>query len=241
MKNMSIKKVSILALSVIAMSSCSNDSSGNGSGSVAFKASSASTPSGKSALTSAVVYNDFKINIGKIKLETDAEDQMHGSDPLHEDVKLNGPFLLDLMDPNQTLSQFITSVTVPNAKYEEIKFQFEKSTVAGEMFDKTFLIKGTINGKAFALWSTKNIEVKTDFDDNAKDFTIHGNNASIDIKLRLDALTAKLIDLDSQSLLIDLDGDGVIEISTDNEDGNHDLGDLLRELLENNTHLNDVD
>jgi hypothetical protein len=31
----------------------------------------------------------------------------------NEDVKLTGPFLIDLLDPNNTLSQFITSVNVP--------------------------------------------------------------------------------------------------------------------------------
>jgi hypothetical protein len=31
------------------------------------------------------------------------------------------------------LSQIITSVNVPNAKYEEVEFKFEKSIIAGEM------------------------------------------------------------------------------------------------------------
>jgi hypothetical protein len=44
--------------------------------------------------------------------------------PFHEDVKLTGPFLIDLLDPNNTLSQ-ITSVNVPNAKYE-VEFNFKK-------------------------------------------------------------------------------------------------------------------
>jgi hypothetical protein len=35
-------------------------------------------------------------------------------------------FLIDLLDPNNTLSQFITSVNVPNAKYEEVEFNFKK-------------------------------------------------------------------------------------------------------------------
>jgi hypothetical protein len=34
-------------------------------------------------------------------------------------------FLIDLLDPNNTLSQIITSVNVPNAKYEEVEFKFE--------------------------------------------------------------------------------------------------------------------
>jgi hypothetical protein len=61
---------------------------------------------------------------------------MYSTDPIHEDVKLIGLFLLDLFDPNLTLSPFITSVNVPNAKYEEIEFNFEKSTAVGEMNGK---------------------------------------------------------------------------------------------------------
>jgi hypothetical protein len=36
-------------------------------------------------------------------------------------------------------SQIITSVNVPNAKYEEVEFKFEKSILAGEMNGKTWL------------------------------------------------------------------------------------------------------
>jgi hypothetical protein len=55
--------------------------------------------------------------------------------PFHEDVKLTGPFLIDLLDPNNTLSQ-ITSVNVPNAKYEE--FNFKISCCGLRMNGKTF-------------------------------------------------------------------------------------------------------
>jgi hypothetical protein len=52
------------------------------------------------------------------------EDDRYDMYPFHEDVKLTGPFLIDLLDPNNTLSQ-ITSVNVPNAKYE-VEFNFKK-------------------------------------------------------------------------------------------------------------------
>jgi hypothetical protein len=51
------------------------------------------------------------------------EDDRHDMFPFHEDIKLMGP-LIDLLDPNNTLSQF-TSVNVPNAKYEEVEFNFK--------------------------------------------------------------------------------------------------------------------
>ena len=193
------------------------------------------------AAASTVVITDFKINIGSIKLETDEEDVRHTEDPLHEDVKLTGPFLLDLLDPDKTLSQIITSVSIPNAKYEEIKFKFQPSTLAGEMNGRSFMIKGTVDGKNFVVWSGKEVELEMDFNDPAKDFTVNSNDISLNIKIQIDAIMAKITALAGQGLLTDNDGDGVIEITTGTDDGHHDLGELIRDLLENETHLDDKD
>lgn len=239
-----MKKTAVLVLLVIMISACTNDSSTT-SGNVALKATAFST-TGKTSLTArtaanTVVITDFKINIANIKFETDIEDEMYTTDPEHTDIKLNGPFLLDLIDPNNTLSQIITSVNVPNAKYEEVEFKFEKSIVAGEMNGKTYMIKGTINGKAFVIWSGKDAELEVDFEDLAKDFTVNGNDISLNIKIHLDAIMTKITTLASQNLLLDTDGDGVIEISTDNDDGHNAIGEQIKNLLESETHLDDED
>ncbi|TRX04667.1 hypothetical protein FNW10_00255 [Flavobacterium gawalongense] len=239
-----MKKTSILALLVIMISSCTDNPST--SGNVTLKASAVSV-TGKTSTTartaaSTVVITDFKINIGKVKFELDEEGEMHHTDSIYDDdVKLVGPFLLDLLDPNKTLSQFITSVNVPNAKYEEIKFKFERSIQPGEMEGKTFLIKGTIDGKNFIIWSGKDAELEMDFDDPTKDFTVNSNDVTLNIKIQLDALMAKLTSLASQNLLLDTDGDGVIEISTDNDDGHHDFGEQIKSLLEQEIDLDDKD
>lgn len=239
-----MKNFLISAFFVLAISSCTNDSSSNGN--VTLKASAVTT-TGKTSLTartaavSTVVITDFKINIANIKFETDMEDMMHDTDPMHEDVKLMGPFLLDLLDPNTTLTQIITSVAIPNAQYEEIEFKFQKSMVAGEMLGKTYLIKGTINDKPFIVWSAEDAELEMDFEDPNKDFTVTGNDMSLNIKIQLDALMLKLTTLANQGLLLDTDGDGVIEISTGFDDGHSTIGGECRDLLENETHLDDKD
>ena len=238
-----MKNFSILALLAFVISSCTNDSASEGN--VTLKASAVST-TGKTSLTartatSTVVLTDFKINIGNIEFETDIEDAMYSADPMYDDVKLDGPFLLDLLEPSLTLSPFITSVNVPNARYEEIEFSFEKSTVAGEMNGKTYLIKGTINGKPFVIWSEDDAELELDFEDHNKDFTINSNDISLNIKIQLDALMNKLTTLANQGLLVDTDGNGVIEISTGNHDGHNDIGHFIKDLLENETDLDDRD
>ena len=237
-----MKKLSILGLLAIMASSCSDNASTDGN--VTLKASAVSTTNMTSAtarMASTVVITDFKINIGNIKLETDVEDDRYDTDSLHDDVKLAGPFLLDILDPSKTLSQIITTVNVPNAQYEEIKFKFEKSIQPGEMEGKTFLIKGTIDGKNFVVWSGKDAELEMDFADPTKDFTVNSNDVTLNNKIQLDALIAKLTSLASQNLLLDTDGDGVIEISTDNDDGHHDFGEQIKSLLEQETDLDDKD
>lgn len=238
-----MKNTFILAMLVIMASSCSDNNSSS-SGNVTMKAAAVST-TGQTSLTgriaSTVVITDFKVNIGSIKLETDQEDVRHSEDPSHEDVKFAGPFLLDLLDPNKPLSQFIATVDIPDAKYEEIKFKFIKSAIAGDMNGKTFMIKGTIDGKDFVVWSGEEVELKIDFEDPSKDFTVNENGISLTVKMQIDAIMTKLVSLAKQNLLLDADGDGVIEITTGNDDGHHDIGEQIRELLENETHLDDKD
>jgi hypothetical protein len=239
-----MKKTSILALFVIIVCSCTDSSSTSKNGSVSLKVSAVSNSGvtfSTARILSTVVITDFKINIGNIKFETDKDDDRYNKESSHEDVKLKGPFLLDLLDANKTLSQTIASLDIPNAKYEEIKLKFETSIEVGEMFGKSILIKGTIDGKEFVFWSDKDVELEIDFSDSSKDFTVGNDDIALNIKIQIDYLMARLASLASQDLLLDTDGDGVIEISTANDDGHHDIGELIRDLLEQEIHLDDKD
>ncbi len=239
-----MKKIAIFGFLAILVSSCSSNSTST-NGNVTLKASSVST-TGKTTLTgkvaSTVALTDFKINIGQIKFETDAQSEMHKTkDSIHEDVKLNGPFLLDLLDPNLTLNQVITSVNIPNGQYEEIKFKFQQSLVAGDMLGKTFLIKGTVNGKNFMIWSDKELQIGMDFADPIKDFNVNGADLSLNIKLQIDAIMAKITALANSNSIVDGNGDGVYEISTTPVDGNQAIGKIFKSLLESECHLDDKD
>jgi hypothetical protein len=241
-----MKKLAILGLFAAMLSACSkNNEASTTNGNVTLKASAISS-TGKTSITgkiiSTVVLTDFKVNIGQIKFETDVENEKHNTNESeHEDTKLNGPFLLDLLDQDKTLNQVITSVDIPNGKYEEIKFKFQKSLVAGEMSGKTFLIKGTINGKDFKIWSDKEIQIGMDFEDNNKDINVNSNNLSLNIKMQLDAIMAKITEIGNLGTLTDGNDDGVIEISTTAVDGNQKIGDLIKGLIEKECHLDDKD
>jgi hypothetical protein len=240
-----MKKFSIFALIAFAIISCSDETSSAKGGTVSINASAVSS-TGKTSATarskaSTVVISDFKINLGNIEFELDQDDDNYATDPIFDDVELKGPFLLDLLDLNKPLNQLIASVDVPNAKYEEIKYKFTRSTVAGDLLGKTFIIKGTINDKPFVLWSDKDVELELDFENPSKDFTVNDDNAKLSIKIQLDSLMAEINLLANQGKLLDKDGDGVIEITTGNDDDNSSIGDKLKDILEKETSLDDED
>jgi hypothetical protein len=53
------------------------------------------------------------------------------------------------------------------------------------MNGKTYMIKGTIRRLYL---SGKDAELEVDFEDLAKDFTVNGNDISLNIKIHLDAI-----------------------------------------------------
>jgi hypothetical protein len=115
-----MKKILIVALFVIIICSCTDSSSASKNGNISLKASAVSSSGvtfSTARISSTVFITDFKINIGNIKFETDEDDAHYNKEPSHENVKLIGPFLLDLLDANKTLLQMIASLDIPNAKY----------------------------------------------------------------------------------------------------------------------------
>lgn len=67
------------------------------------------------------------------------------------------------------------------------------------------------------------------------------DNLSLNIKIQIDAILAKLTSLANQNLLSDTDGDGIIEISTGFDDGHSLFGSQFKDLLEHETDLDDKD
>lgn len=241
-----MKKIAILSVLALMTNACSDNNSSS-TGTVTLKASSTfSSETGRVSLgnrsMAQAVLTDFKVNIGRVKFEIDEESEKHSTkDSIYEDVKLRGPFLIDLLNLDQNLNQVITTLDIPNGQYEKIKFKFERSIQSGEMNGKTYFLKGTVNGKAFEIWSDKELEINMDFDDNKKDFIVNSDNISLNIKLRLDALINKITDLASRSLLLDTNDNGIIEISTTNIDGNQEIGKDIRELIQKEARLFDRD
>lgn len=223
---------------------CNKDEPTAGAVALKIDATSASgnTINGRVAATS--VITDIKINIKEIQFEFDKEDSHFKTDSAYDsnnDVKLKGPFLLDVLEQNAFVEQLITTVNLPNARYEEVEFKLHKSTEAGVMNGKSILITGTIDGKPFIFWHDTDEEFEIDFADATTDLVINGNTAPMVINLALDGLFSTIKGGISLSTAKDGDGDGTIEInpgSVDN-DGNKDLAHAIKNILEKATDLID--
>jgi len=197
-----------------------------------IKASSTNTFSqsktaAKSVNNAEVTISEFKLNISEIELEFDdsyyetTNDNFIDSD---DEIELRGPFELDLL----TGTTNITSLELPKASYEEIEFEFDKNTDAtSDMFNKTVVIKGTINAIPFIFWHDFEEEIEVDFENEVTDIVVSESLTDVTINFDLNAMLSQ-VDL---SLAIDGNEDGTIEISPEDLDGNKDLADQLKEKL----------
>lgn len=182
-----------------------------------------------------VTISEFKLNISEIELEFDdsyyetTNDNFIDSD---DEIELRGPFELDLL----TGTTNITSLELPKASYEEIEFEFDKNTDASsDMFNKTVVIKGTINAIPFIFWHDFEEEIEVDFENAVTDIVVSESLTDVTINFDLNAMLSQ-VDL---SLAIDGNEDGTIEISPEDLDGNKDLADQLKEKLKQTAELLD--
>lgn len=232
----------------LGLGACSDDAENpNSSVSIIAKASvNGSTSSNSGArMLSGVVLDEFKINIRKIEfeyeepeLESDAEEEAWEN--VYEDVKLKGPFEVNLLsESGASLSQLLTSTSIPNGNFEEIEFSLHKNEdPASALYGKSAYASGSINGTPFVFWHNTDEEFEIDFEDVNRNIELRGQPLEVIINFNLGLLfdTVNGIDISGAT---DGNGDGIIEISPKDEDGNNELADILKDAIEDATDLID--
>lgn len=244
-------------LSLGLLSSCSddNDSANNGKLSISASASFTGTTAKSSTakmVNASVDVTDFRVNLKEFELEADLEEmememesesEMENDDSWDDDgfydyedeIELEGPFELDLMDGQIT---FINA-SIPEGVFEEIEFKFGKSKDPdSELFDKSILIKGTIDGVPFIFWHDFEDEVELDYEDNTVDITISGTPEGVVIAFDLAQVFSAAVGVDLTAAQ-DGNGDGTIEISPSDPDGNNDLAQAIRDRIKKDMDLLD--
>ena len=241
----------LITLGLLTACSDDNDSGSNGKLKISASASFTGTTA-KSATAKMVNANvdvtDFRVNLKEFELEVEyeemeSESEMEDDDAWDDDgfydyedeIELEGPFELDLMDGQVT---FINA-SVPEGVYEEIEFKFSKSNdPQSELYNKSILIKGTIDGVPFVFWHDFDDEVELDYDDSAVDLTISGTPEGVVIEFDLAQVFNAAFGVD---LTVAQDGneDGTIEISPSDPDGNNGLAQAIRDQIKNYIDLLD--
>jgi hypothetical protein len=218
------------------LSSCETEEVNRTSANIAVQATASPLTAAESQ-QGRIVITDFRVNMKEIEFEFDKEESRSTTDVAIKDVKLKGPFEIDLLSPSGSLSALIATVELPNAKYEEVGFKTHKGT-SGVMLDKAVLMTGTIDGVPFEFWHDMDEEFDVDFTDSNKDLVVNGQDQSLVINYKLNSLVSAASGVDLTTAR-DRNGNGKIEIHSKDTDGNQDLAKALRNSLRNAIKLID--
>ena len=225
------------ALVLFVLNSCNNDK--NSTSPIAkISAKTTYTGSKTGRLASNIALSSFKVNLKEIKFEYDddfennheGDDDNDGFYDGDDNFKLRGPFEIELLNGPVNL----VATNIPQDVFEEVEFKLDKNEMASsEMFNKSIQIKGTIDGKPFVFWHNIEEEFEVDYKDAVNNITVGENNVSIVLNFDLDTALAN-IDLSSAK---DGNGNGIIEISTIDTDGNQSLANQFKELIKGSCEL----
>ena len=224
------------ALLLLALNSCSKEDS---SSTVVTKIAAKATYTGAktSRAASVVALSSFKVNLKEIRFKYEDEfDDDRSSDDNddffdgEDNFKLKGPFELELL--NGPIN--IVATNIPQGVFEEVRFKLDKNeTPTSEMFNKSVQIKGTIDGKPFVFWHFTEETFEVDYEDAANNIVVGENTISLVLNFNLDEVLANM-DLSSAK---DGNGNGIIEISPQDPDGNQSLAHLFKELIKGSCDL----
>lgn len=210
------------------------------------KASLGALPTNSGArVLSGVILDEFKISIREIEFEyvepeTENDAEEEAWEEVYEDIKLKGPFEVDLLsESGAVLDQVLTTTSVPNGDFEEIEFKLHKNeNTSSAMYGSSVRASGTINGTPFVFTHDTDEEFEIDFEDVNKDIALRGQPLDVIINFNLGLLFDSVNGVDISNATDD-NGDGLIEINPNDEDGNQELADLLKDALEDATDLID--
>ena len=216
---------------VFIYTSCEKDDAlKDGNTALKFKGVYNSTTQTKSSALNGVVIETFTINIGEIEFEFDEDNNNNGL--TYSEITLKGPFELDLVKDGQgQVVSLINDLNLPETGYDEIEFKFDKNeNPISEMFKKTVLVKGTINGIPFVFFTDEEFEMEIEFEDPVDLSEVESAiiMVTFDVQALFDPAQGG-VDISNAQ---DGNGNGIIEIYEDDPDGNEDLAEKIEDRLD---------
>ncbi|WP_370090230.1 hypothetical protein [Ekhidna sp.] len=194
------------------------------------------TPIGStSGRTESISVSTFLVNVTDVAFVIDETDDRSATEETYTSDDLSGPFLLDLLSGDLNLA----GIEVPLGVYDEITFNVSPSADPSSSLDgKSILIEGSIDGTAFSYWTDAEESFEVNFSKNGGDLNVSESGFVVTINFDLDAMFGAngAIDLTSST---DGNEDGTIEISPNDQDGNHALAFKILSELEENADANE--
>lgn len=241
MKKIIFKPLFVIVFSTFVLVSCSTDDSSD-----SINETASTLVGAKANFNSGRVLNDlevtkFLVNVEDFELEFDDDDFGDDDDGglggnFFNDIELDGPFVLNLSDPNLVFP--IATVEIPVGQYEELEFDITRNSDSNsELFQRSILIEGTISGTPFAFWHNFEEDLEIEFEDTNLPINIDNDGENLIINFDLSFLfNTDIIDLSSAT---DDNGDGFIEISPTDQDGNNALANQIKEIIKDAIDLLD--
>lgn len=210
---------------------CSNDSDDSRIR-LKVSATNVSGVSGKSAVSAQkpnenVIFTDFRISIRDVVFKND-DDPNSNLDT--DEIQFRGPFQIDLLDGADALTQTIGDAVVPDGMYKELRFKFHKDEdlpATDELYDRSIYIAGTIDGTPFVFWhdTSENLDVG-----RSTGVEVSGNVINFTVEFDMSQFLSSLNQIDLHQA-VDGNEDGTIEIFPNDQDGNQDMADALKENI----------
>lgn len=213
---------------------------------IAAKATYNSNTNGR--LAEATQVNAFWVNFKEIELELQDVDDENENDwddngfyDSDDDIELQGPFEHNLLSDNPIE---LVNLEVPNGIYEEIEFEFDKSTNQdSDLFGQSIRMTGSIDGTPFVFWHDFEEEIEIDFEDTNQNITIDNDQNTVVINFDLTGIVGAAGSVDLSTAL-DGNNDGEIVISPEegeDTDGNQLLAGALKEAIKAQIELMEGD
>ncbi|MEE4284856.1 MAG: hypothetical protein V2I31_01870 [Mariniphaga sp.] len=231
MKTINLFKAAII-ISIAAFSySCDKEDIDLQNGNAALKFQGVYNPAPtKSAALTEVLVESFTINVEEIEFEFDDDNNNNGL--TYSEIMLKGPFEIDLVEDEQgRVVTLFNDLNLPVAGYDEIEFEFDKNeNPNSDLYKKTVLIEGDINGTPFIFFTDEEFEMEIEFEEP---FDLSEVESAI-VTVSFDVLALFNpaqggIDITAAR---DGNGNGIIEIYEDDHDGNENLADKIEDRLD---------
>ena len=225
-------------LSAMILASCTKSDDDDSSIRLKMAAVNALGISGKSTIFSGknndgIVFTDFRISIRDVVFKND-DDSSSSLDT--DEIQFRGPYQVDLLNDGDALTQTIGDAVVPDGMYKELRFKFHKDEdlpANDVLYDRSIYIEGTIDGVPFVFWhdTSENLDVG-----RSTGVQVAGGMVDFTVEFDISQFLSSLTTIDLHQA-VDGNQDGLIEIFPNDQDGNQDIADALKDNIKETADL----